>query len=90
MTRVSSTERVEMGATRAALSLGVGPEVARPALRPRLTGEAGHLHKKTPLGTRTAGSESHMKSFFLHALISFLDLDQNGIRLILAKSVRSE
>jgi hypothetical protein len=35
-----------MGATQADLSLGVGAEIARPALRPRLAGEARHLHKK--------------------------------------------
>jgi hypothetical protein len=35
-----------MGATRADLSLGVGAEVARPALRRRLAGEARHLHRK--------------------------------------------
>jgi hypothetical protein len=34
-----------MGATLADLSLGVGPEIARPALRPRLEGESRHLHK---------------------------------------------
>jgi hypothetical protein len=45
MTWVASTERVEMGATQADLGLGVGPEIARPALRPRLAGDARHLHK---------------------------------------------
>jgi hypothetical protein len=35
-----------MEATRADLSLGVGPEIARPALRRRLAGEARHVHKK--------------------------------------------
>jgi hypothetical protein len=35
-----------MGATQADLSLGVGPERARPALRPRFAGEARQLHKK--------------------------------------------
>jgi hypothetical protein len=45
MTRVPSTEPVEMGATRADFSLGVGAEIALPALRPRLVGEARHLHK---------------------------------------------
>jgi hypothetical protein len=44
-----------MGATQADLSLEVGPEVARLALRSRLAGEARHLHKKS---TWARGAES--------------------------------
>jgi hypothetical protein len=51
MTRVPSAERVEMGATRAGVSLGVGREVARPSLRPP------PAQKTSPTGTRTAGSK---------------------------------
>jgi hypothetical protein len=55
------TERVEMGATEADLSLGVGPEVARPALRP-LGGRSPPLAQKTsPTGTRGRESESHAR-----------------------------
>jgi hypothetical protein len=35
-----------MEATQADLNVGVGTEIGRPALRPRLAGEGHHLHKK--------------------------------------------
>jgi hypothetical protein len=57
MTRVPLYLWVEIVATQADVSLGVGPEIARPALRRRLAGEARHLHKKTtPPRMRTTGS----------------------------------
>jgi hypothetical protein len=46
-----------MGATQTDLSLGVGPEIARPALRPRLAGEARHLHRKQVPRARGAAAQ---------------------------------
>jgi hypothetical protein len=47
-----------MGATRADLSLGVGPEIALQALRPRLAGEARHLHRRQVPQARAAQTAS--------------------------------
>jgi hypothetical protein len=46
-----------MRATQADLSLGVGPEIARPALWPRFAGEARHLHKKQVPRARGAAAQ---------------------------------
>jgi hypothetical protein len=43
-----------MGATQADLSLGVDPEIAGPALRRPLAGEARHLHHKQVTRARVA------------------------------------
>jgi hypothetical protein len=53
-----------MGATQADLSLGVGPEIARPALRPRLAGEARHLHKQQVPRARGAEGQLPDENFF--------------------------
>jgi hypothetical protein len=63
MTRVRSTERVEMGATRADLSLGVGPEMAvgsAAALGGRSPPPA---HKTSPTRTRGSTTTSAAKFF---------------------------
>jgi hypothetical protein len=71
MTRVPSTERIEMGATRADLSLGVCPEMARPALRPRLAGESRHLHKKQVPRAREVKAASWLPRESTHSALNF-------------------
>jgi hypothetical protein len=71
MTRVPSTERIEMGATRADLSLGVGPEIARSALRPRFAGEARHLDKKQVPRARGPQAASWLQPESTHSDLNF-------------------
>jgi hypothetical protein len=61
MTRVPLSRTGGDGATRADLSIGVVAEVARPALRPRLAGEARHGHKKQVPRARGPQSASWLR-----------------------------
>jgi hypothetical protein len=60
-----------MGATRADLSLGVGAEIARPALRARLAGEARHLHKKQLPRARGPQAVSWLRPESMHSDLNF-------------------
>jgi hypothetical protein len=60
-----------MGATQADLSLGEGPEIARPAVRPRLAGEAGDLHKKQVPRARGPQAASWLRSESTHSDLNF-------------------
>jgi hypothetical protein len=60
-----------MGATRADLSLGVGREIARPALRPRLAGETRHLHTKQVPRARGPQAASWLRRQSTHFGLNF-------------------
>jgi hypothetical protein len=60
-----------MGATQADLSLGVGPEIARPALGPRLAGEARHLHKQQVSRARGPQAASWLRPESAHSDLNF-------------------
>jgi hypothetical protein len=62
-----SPSRVEMGATRADLSLGVGTEIARPALRRRLAGEGPPAQKIRATGMRGRGEMRPARAIESHA-----------------------